>query len=259
LKDREKTDKRIILPENIFIYLKMTQTTENIKSTKCGAFFDIDHTVISKNSASLYVKYMYKKGRLGIASVIKMMYYLALYKMDMLKFEELAERETKKYKGELEKYSIDLCQTWFDEVVVNYIYPEAKRLMEEHRKKGDPVVFLSSASVYLARPLAKHMGVEHYLCNRPEVDEDGVFTGELSKPFCYGKSKVLHARKFAEQWGLDLSESFFYTDSVTDLGAMESFGNPVAVNPDPLLRKQALKRGWRIIDFHDGNKKRQGT
>ncbi len=231
----------------------MTTNTDDISKSRCGAFFDIDHTVLSKNSASLYVKYMYKEGKLGADAVIKMMFYLALYKVNLLNFEQVAERETRKYKGESEKDTIDLCQKWFDEVVVNHIYPEAVELMEQHRKKGDPVIFLSSASVYLARPLAEYMGVEHYLCNRPVIDESGLYTGELKKPFCYGREKAFHARKFADENGLDLSGSFFYTDSVTDLGAMECFGNPVAVNPDPLLRKQALKRGWSILDFKAGN------
>ena len=265
MKEREKTKALTIIIRDYFLILKktrynlsllrnqMTRTTDNPTKSRCGAFFDIDHTVISKNSAALYVKYMYKEGKLGFDSVLKMIFYLTLYKINLLDFEKLADREAQKSKGEKEKDTIDLCQRWFDEEVVNYIYPEAVKLMEQHRKKGDLIIFLSSASVYLAKPLAEHMGVKHYLCNSPIVDENGNFTGEMKKPFCYGQKKALLAQNFADENGLDLSESFFYTDSVTDLAAMYSFGHPVAVNPDPMLRKQSVKRGWHIVDFKETN------
>ena len=58
-----------------------------------------------------------------------------------------------------------------------------------------------------------------------------------------------HARAEAERLGVPLRDSTFYTDSYSDLTVMEAVSEPVAVNPDPRLRRYALKRGWLIVDW----------
>lgn len=214
-----------------------------------GAFFDVDYTILSSNSASLFVKYLRQEGMVGIFEILSTLYYVIRYKLDLLDFERLAAREVAKMAGRTEAEMIELCDRWFKELVIHYIYPEARARIKSHQDRGEPVVLLSAATVYLVRPLALHLGVEHYLCNYLEVDDRGVFTGELKKPFCYGVGKVHWAEDFAAREGVDLERSKYYSDSVTDMPVLERFGEPVAVNPDLLLRKQAKKRGWPILDW----------
>jgi phosphoserine phosphatase len=45
---------------------------------------------------------------------------------------------------------------------------------------------------------------------------------------------------------VDLSESSFYTDSISDLPMLMRVGTPVVVNPDPRLARTARKRGWPV-------------
>jgi len=215
---------------------------------KGAAFFDVDYTVLSDNSASLFVRYLRRQGQVGLGTILVTLYYLVLYKLNLLDFARLADRETARYAGRSEAEMIELCDRWFEEMVVDYIYPEAVELIRELQAAGTPVVLLSAASIYLVRPLGRHLGVEHWLCNRPEV-ADGKFTGRLLRPLAYGEGKVELARAFCVERGLELSESLYYSDSITDLPALAAFGRPVAVNPDPLLRREAKKRGWPLIDF----------
>ena len=53
-------------------------------------------------------------------------------------------------------------------------------------------------------------------------------------------------RELAEEHGYDLSASYAYSDSFTDLPMLELVGHPVAVNPDGELRAVATERGWPI-------------
>jgi len=53
---------------------------------------------------------------------------------------------------------------------------------------------------------------------------------------------------FAEEQGIDFAESWFYSDSITDMPMLERVGHPVAVNPDPRLRLEAKRRNWPILD-----------
>ncbi|MCZ9342803.1 HAD-IB family hydrolase, partial [Streptomyces sp. TRM76130] len=48
----------------------------------------------------------------------------------------------------------------------------------------------------------------------------------------------------------DLARCYAYSDSATDLPMLEAVGHPHAVNPDRALRREALARGWPILDFH---------
>jgi len=214
-----------------------------------GAFFDVDYTVLSGNSGTLFVKYLMKEGRVGVRALMGTLYYVLRYKMNLLDFERLADREVSKFAGMAESEMIELCNRWFEEVVVSHVYPQAMQAIEDHKKAGRPVVLLSAATVYLVRPLAEHLGVPHYLCNHLETDSEGRFTGKLRRPFCYGAGKLHWAEKFSSEHGVDLASSWYYSDSITDLPVLERFGRPVAVNPDPLLRKEAARRGWETIEW----------
>ena len=84
---------------------------------------------------------------------------------------------------------------------------------------------------------------------------DGVYTGRLAEPFCYGPGKALAMEKVARHEGYDLSRSYAYTDSISDLPMLESVGHPVAVNPDRRLEAVARERGWPIIEFNRTTKR----
>jgi HAD superfamily hydrolase (TIGR01490 family) len=214
-----------------------------------AAFFDVDYTILANNSVSLFLKFMRREGRAGWREIALSLYYLARYKLGRLDFEKAAEREVAKLAGQSEAEMIALCNRWFEEMVVHYIYPQARDLIEDHRAAGDLLVLLSAASAYLVKPLADHLKIDHYLCNRPEVSPDGKFTGKILRPLCYGAGKITLAETFAREQGLDLSRCSYYSDSITDLPVLLKFGEPRVVNPDPLLRQEAKKRGWRVLDF----------
>jgi phosphoserine phosphatase len=75
-------------------------------------------------------------------------------------------------------------------------------------------------------------------------EEGGRFTGVYVRPACYGAGKVTRAESFAVEHGIDLRQSYFYSDSYSDLPMLERVGQPRVVNPDPRLRRAAQRRGW---------------
>jgi phosphoserine phosphatase len=83
---------------------------------------------------------------------------------------------------------------------------------------------------------------------RAEV-RDGVYTGRPSGPFTYREGKAEAIRQLAEREGIDLSESYAYSDSESDLPMLRAVGHPVVVNPDSALEKVARAEGWRIMRF----------
>ncbi len=64
---------------------------------------------------------------------------------------------------------------------------------------------------------------------------DGVYTGRPTGLFVYGQEKARAIELLAEREGLDLENSYAYSDSASDLPMLRLVGHPVAVNPDSEL------------------------
>ena len=79
-----------------------------------------------------------------------------------------------------------------------------------------------------------------------------MFTGEIIGDPCFGDCKVQHVERWLSSLGRgrsDFGRTCFYSDSRNDLPLLEWVDEPVAVNPDAVLRAEALARGWRIVDL----------
>ena len=136
----------------------------------------------------------------------------------------------------------------FESHIARLIYPESRALVQAHLKKGHTVAIITSATPYQVRPSARELGIENVLCTELEV-EDGVFTGAVVQPPCFGPGKVSAAESLAEQCGADLDKSFFYSDSYDDIELLERVGNPRPLNPSSKLLAVSERRGWPVRRF----------
>src|SRR6185295_2731150 len=87
------------------------------------------------------------------------------------------------------------------------------------------------------------------MCTNLEVC-DGKFTGKVVRPTCYGEGKARAASAFAAAKGVDLEDSYFYTDSDEDMSLLNIVGRPRPINPNRRLSAIAAKRGWPVRSFH---------
>ena len=109
-----------------------------------------------------------------------------------------------------------------------------------------PLAIVTGASRYASAPLARRLEIPLLVSTVLEVDAEGRFTGRAERPLCLGEGKLQRARALAEAQGFRLEDATFYSDSISDLPLLELVGEPVAVNPDPRLRRVAERRRWRI-------------
>jgi HAD superfamily hydrolase (TIGR01490 family) len=213
-----------------------------------AAFFDIDGTLISKNSGPLYMKFLRRRGEIRRRDALRTVYLYLRYRLGLLDIEAAAQSSGGWIRGRSEQAVAEHCRLWYRDMVRQYLQPEMVRRVQAHRAAGHVVALLSSTTPYLATPLAEDLGIEHLLVSRMVI-ENGRFTGEVHRPICYGAGKIHWARRFAEEHDIDLAESWFYTDSVTDLPMLEIVGHPEIVNPDPRLRREARRRGWNVLQL----------
>jgi HAD superfamily hydrolase (TIGR01490 family) len=216
-----------------------------------AAFFDLDKTVVAKSSTLAFGRPLYKEGLISPSIVIKGAYAQLAYQL-------LGANE-----GRMEKSRVallELTKGWnadrvqrlvretLQEIIDPLIYEEALELFEDHRRAGRDLYLVSSSGVEVVKPLAEYLGVPHVIATRAGIDDDGNYDGTLDF-YCYAEHKATAILAEAEARGIDLSRSYAYSDSVTDVPMLDAVGHPVAVNPDRELRRLALEREWEIVDF----------
>lgn len=213
-----------------------------------AAFFDMDHTLTWQNSGLSSVRFARKLGLVSAAHLARSMLKIILYRLSVLDIEKWYEKNMSMLSGtpvtDIERF----CSLWFDAAMRKAIYREAFDLVHHHRESGHRVAVISNSPPFFVKPVASALGIDDVICTRVEL-VDGVLTGRLVKPLCYGEGKRFYALEWAGLTGIDLSRSYFYTDSIFDLPLMNTVGHPVAANPDMRLRKAALARGWPIRYF----------
>ena len=80
------------------------------------------------------------------------------------------------------------------------------------------------------------------------MDSEGRYTGEVEF-YAAGSHKAEAITDLSSRKNISLENSWAYSDSSTDMPMLELVGNPVAVNPDRELRKQAEEKNWPILEF----------
>jgi HAD superfamily hydrolase (TIGR01490 family) len=215
-----------------------------------AAFFDLDKTIISRSSSFALTRPMYRAGLVSRGSLLRGAYAQLVFVLlgaDEKRMERAKEAMLQLSAGWDRREVEELVREVLIDVIDPLVYQEALDLIAYHRAEGLRIYIVSSSPEEVVRPLAAHFGVDGVIATRAEI-VDGKYTGALEF-YSYGETKAEAIRRLAEREGLDLSASYAYSDSITDLPMLEAVGNPVAVNPDKELRKVAEEREWDVRDF----------
>jgi putative phosphoserine phosphatase / 1-acylglycerol-3-phosphate O-acyltransferase len=129
--------------------------------------------------------------------------------------------------------------------LAHLVQPYAPAVLAEHRAAGRVLVLATTSPVDLVGPFAELVGFDHVIGTQYS-HADGCFTGGIDGDFVWGPGKLTAVRRWASVHGVDLSESYAYSDSVFDFPLLRSVGHPRPVNPDPRLRVAARLLRWPV-------------
>lgn len=209
------------------------------------ALFDMDRTLVRKNTASLYVRHQREIGEASLFDLARTTWWLVEYTLGIVDAEAVAVKALRQARGQYETVLAARCDDWFRRDVAPHIACEGRRAVERHLARGDVCAIVTGATKYAARPLSRLLHIEHVLATELECDAERRFTGRHLH-LNYGAAKIANSEALARSYGTTLEEAAFYSDSISDLPLLERVGTPVVVNPDPRLRRVALQRGWPI-------------
>ncbi len=216
-----------------------------------AAFFDLDKTVIASAAMVAFGRRFYDAGLISRRTVVRGLWgqlvYLHLGASEE-KLTRMRESVLTLTRGWDQGHVSSIVEDTLTSVVEPIIYAEALELMAEHRRAGRRIVIVSASPEEIVNPIGRLLDVDDVLASRAQVDLDGRYTGEMAF-YAYGPFKVDAMVQLAENRGIDLAESWAYSDSYTDLPMLEAVGHPVAVNPDRPLAKAARDRRWEVRSF----------
>jgi HAD superfamily hydrolase (TIGR01490 family) len=208
----------------------------------------MDKTLIAENSGSLYMKHRYELGEISGWELARGALAYLRYKVGLLDITAWSREAMAVFAGESEAELARQAEAWLVDQVLQHVYPEAREAVRWHQEQGHLVAIVSGATRFVVGPLAKHLGVDHFLYTRLEV-EGGRFTGRVIEPVCFEAGKIHWLEQLVTAHRIDLARSWFYTDSITDLPLLELVGHPVVTNPDPRLYREAVRRRWPVRFF----------
>jgi HAD superfamily hydrolase (TIGR01490 family) len=215
-----------------------------------AAFFDLDKTIIAKSSTLAFSRSFQAGGLISRRAVLRSAYAQFVYLVGGADHDQMEK---------MREFLSELCAGWdvqtvrdivaetLHTIVDPLVFDEAVSLIEEHQLAGRDVVIVSASGAEVVEPIGEMLGADGVIATRMEI-VDGKYTGAIEH-YAYAENKATAIRELADEKGYDLTRSYAYSDSITDVHMLEIVGHPHAVNPDKELRRQATTRGWPVLVF----------
>lgn len=213
------------------------------------AIFDLDNTLLDGDSDYLWGQFLAKQGL-----VDKDWYerenqrFYDEYKSGTLDIFEFLEFSLRPLSENSPEKLEQLHQQFMDECIRPIITPASRKIIAEHARSDDILLIITATNKFITGPIAEELGVDNILATDPEM-VDGRYTGKVSGTPCFREGKVERLHDWLRQNGLNLADSYFYSDSHNDLPLLELVSKPIAVDPDETLQQHAETKGWEIISL----------
>jgi HAD superfamily hydrolase (TIGR01490 family) len=219
--------------------------------SRAAAFFDLDKTLMAGSSGMQFARIATRHGIVGRRQLMSWGLEHLRYRLRGTTDERTAEvlRVARELIAGVPVRTVERMNPEVMAAILPRIYPQMLEEVYSHQDAGRATFIVSAAGNGVVEPLAGVLGMDGGIGTRYEVDGDAAFTGRFDGPFVYGRGKVEAMEAFAAEHGIDLDQSYAYSDSLSDLPMLRAVGHPVAVNPDPALAEIAGEEGWEMMRF----------
>jgi HAD superfamily hydrolase (TIGR01490 family) len=215
------------------------------------AIFDLDNTLIAGDSDHLWGEFLVAH-KLVDADAYKAsndQFYQDYLngRLDILAYQRFALKAVAQFDPDT---LATLHRQYMDEVIEPLMLPKAFELLETHRSRGDFLLIITATNDFVTGPIAQRLGVDDMLATNAE-QHNGRYTGDVAGTPCYREGKVVRLHSWLKSTGHSLEGSCFYSDSHNDLPLLETVDSAIAVDPDPVLDREARERGWPVISLRN--------
>jgi HAD superfamily hydrolase (TIGR01490 family) len=211
--------------------------------------FDVDYTLVKKPSSYYYLKEALRKKFIRFRQLKQLPFEYVRYKLGFAN-HSFIETAVERFSGFDKNSMVSLANHCFDHFVKPDLYTGAVELIAGLKESGARIILATSSFRIIVQPLQDYLDAETSIASELEFI-DGKTSGRLAGKSIFGSNKLEAVKAWLCEQNIDAATVRFYSDSYTDLPLLDYCGYPVAVNPDPILRRVALKNGWEIIKFKE--------
>lgn len=225
-----------------------------------GAFFDVDGTLYTAHMWRGLVQYAAEHGRknqvrLYYATLMPLFWFRRL---NLISEESFRKPWVARMGWILSGWSAAEGDAAFRWIAEDFTQPTGREdilaILRAHVAQGHVVVLVSAQLTPSLAKLAALLGATGAVGTDIEI-KDGRLSGKVSPRVCMGIEKDRLTREFLQARGIavDLSASYAYADSISDLPLFEMVGHPVVVYPDAALAALAREKNWEILPNQPAN------
>lgn len=216
------------------------------------AIFDLDNTLLHGDSDHAWGEFLVAEGFVdAIEFKNKNDEFFAHYRAGTLDIESYLQFALSaiagKSEAELDSWRQRFMQTRVEAMILEAAWP----LLRQHEDNGDLVVIVTATNAFVTEPIAQRLGVKNLIACEVEKIA-GRYTGRSIGIPSFKEGKIIRVNAWLAEMGKSLADfdrSYFYSDSLNDLPLLNIVTDPIAVDPDEILRAHALARDWPIISL----------
>ena len=224
------------------------------------ALFDLDHTLIPFDSGMAWTQFLVAQGVLPAEAEAQYLAYCHQYVAGTLDIHDMHRASV----TPLARYPRAQIAAWglaFEAQMASRIPAPMRALVQRHQHAGDLCAIVTATTRFIAEPFGRLFNVAHVLATEAATDAtteatteeagpDARLTGAIAGEPCFREHKIAHVTQWLArqhlQWA-DFGQSWFYSDSASDLPLLNAVTHPVAVRPDARLLAHAQAAGWPVI------------
>jgi len=217
-------------------------------AVRAAAFFDLDRTLMAGSSGIFFARAAFDAGMITRRRLARDIYENLRFRLRG-STDDRADAVRRRVGALITGVPVRAMERLAPRVlagVLPRLYPQMLARAYAHQDAGRAVYIVTAASQEMADLLAHVLAFDGGLGSRSEIAH-GVYTGREAGPFNYRDGKAASMRELAAAERIELSASYAYSDSESDLPMLRAVGHPVAVNPDAELLRIARREGWEIV------------
>ena len=211
--------------------------------------FDLDNTILNGDSDYAMINYLVHTQALDESAGKQNQIFIEDYQRGELDFDAYTTFALSAYIGMTRTEINEYMLPFVTKVIEPMINTLALKIIHDHGDSGDTILLASATNELIVQPIAKRLDIQNVIGTQVKFINDKC-TGEYIPPSALGEGKLQLVQQWMQKNNFDdFSGVTFYSDSINDLPLLEAVDFPKAVNPDAMLEKISLERGWEIIDL----------
>ncbi|MDB4028902.1 HAD-IB family hydrolase [Gammaproteobacteria bacterium] len=211
--------------------------------------FDLDNTILNGDSDYAMINYLVHTQALDERAGKQNQIFIEDYQRGELDFDAYTTFALSAYIGMTRTEINEYMSPFVTKVIEPMINTLALKIIHDHGDSGDTILLASATNELIVQPIAKRLDIQNVIGTQVKFINDKC-TGEYIPPSALGEGKLQLVQQWMQKNNFDdFSGATFYSDSINDLPLLEAVDFPKAVNPDAMLEKISLERGWEIIDL----------